>query len=216
MPDYKVVNATQLDSDMESLADSIRAKAGVAEKLAFPAGMKAAVEGILTGSDPVIQPLSVNANGTYTAPEGVDGYSPVTVNVPSSGGGSLIATGSFKPSGSYPNVKITHKLGVVPNFAICYRSAKSTVSAREYGIVVVSKFQKNGTCLAKKGSSLVGGQDSVYDITDTPADYAPFVGAYGATAQDIYFGFVYDSSRGDTYYCFESGWDTFNWIVGVI
>lgn len=37
------------------------------------------------GSDPVIQPLSVTANGAYTAPEGVDGYSPVTVNVPSSG-----------------------------------------------------------------------------------------------------------------------------------
>lgn len=30
---------------------------------------------------PVINPLSVTANGTYTAPTGVDGYSPVTVNV---------------------------------------------------------------------------------------------------------------------------------------
>ena len=32
---------------------------------------------------PVIETLSVTANGTYTAPSGVDGYSPVTVNVPS-------------------------------------------------------------------------------------------------------------------------------------
>lgn len=32
----------------------------------------------------VIQPLSVNENGEYTAPEGTDGYSPVTVNVESS------------------------------------------------------------------------------------------------------------------------------------
>lgn len=101
MPDYKVVNTTQLDSDMESLADSIRAKAGVAEKLAFPAGMKAAVEGILTGSDPVIQPLSVTANGTYTAPEGVDGYSPVTVNVPSSGGGGSLPSVSPKEVNFY-------------------------------------------------------------------------------------------------------------------
>ena len=31
----------------------------------------------------VIEPLSVTENGTYTAPEGVDGYDPVTVNVPS-------------------------------------------------------------------------------------------------------------------------------------
>lgn len=36
---------------------------------------------------PVINPLSVTANGTYSAPAGVDGYSPVTVNV--SGGGGI-------------------------------------------------------------------------------------------------------------------------------
>lgn len=34
------------------------------------------------GDTPVINSLSVTANGTYTAPSGVDGYSPVTVNVP--------------------------------------------------------------------------------------------------------------------------------------
>ena len=32
---------------------------------------------------PVIEALNVTTNGTYTAPSGVDGYSPVTVNVPS-------------------------------------------------------------------------------------------------------------------------------------
>lgn len=31
--------------------------------------------------EPVIEALEVTENGTYTAPEGVDGYSPVTVNV---------------------------------------------------------------------------------------------------------------------------------------
>lgn len=39
-----------------------------------------------TGSTPVINSLSVTENGTYTAPTGVDGYSPITVNV--SGGSS--------------------------------------------------------------------------------------------------------------------------------
>lgn len=33
---------------------------------------------------PVIESLSVTENGTYTVPEGVDGYSPVIVNVPQS------------------------------------------------------------------------------------------------------------------------------------
>lgn len=37
---------------------------------------------------PTIQSLSVTQNGTYTAPSGVDGYSPVTVNVSGGGGGS--------------------------------------------------------------------------------------------------------------------------------
>ena len=32
--------------------------------------------------EPVIESLNVTENGTYTAPEGVDGYNPVTVNVP--------------------------------------------------------------------------------------------------------------------------------------
>lgn len=33
--------------------------------------------------EPVIESLSVTQNGTYTVPSGVDGYNPVTVNVPS-------------------------------------------------------------------------------------------------------------------------------------
>lgn len=36
---------------------------------------------------PVVEPLNVTENGTYTALDGVDGYSPVTVNVPTGGGG---------------------------------------------------------------------------------------------------------------------------------
>ena len=32
-------------------------------------------------ASPVIEPLEVAENGTYTAPAGVDGYSPVTVNI---------------------------------------------------------------------------------------------------------------------------------------
>lgn len=40
-----------------------------------------------SGGSPVINPLSVTENGTYTAPSGVDGYSPVTVNVSGGGGG---------------------------------------------------------------------------------------------------------------------------------
>ena len=41
-------------------------------------------EALCSGGDKsaVIQPLSVTENGTYTVPEGVDGFNPVDVNVP--------------------------------------------------------------------------------------------------------------------------------------
>lgn len=44
-------------------------------------------------AEPIIQPLEITNNGTYTAPEGVDGYSPISVNVP-------IPNGYIKPSGT--------------------------------------------------------------------------------------------------------------------
>lgn len=53
-------------------------------KTAYVNGQK--VTGTGTGSTPVINPLSVTENGTYTAPSGVDGYSPVVVNVSGGGG----------------------------------------------------------------------------------------------------------------------------------
>ncbi len=49
MPDYKVVDADQLNADMTSVADAIRAKGGATEKMAWPAGFVSAVEGLQAG-----------------------------------------------------------------------------------------------------------------------------------------------------------------------
>ena len=49
MTNYKVVDADQLDADLTTVADAIRAKAGTEDPLAFPEGWKKAVEGIATG-----------------------------------------------------------------------------------------------------------------------------------------------------------------------
>ena len=40
------------------------------------------INGSSSGQEAIIQSLSITANGTYTAPSGVDGYSPVVVDVP--------------------------------------------------------------------------------------------------------------------------------------
>ena len=51
MANYMLVDGTQLDADLKSVADSIRAKAGLTstEKLDFPAEFKSVVAGISTG-----------------------------------------------------------------------------------------------------------------------------------------------------------------------
>lgn len=53
-----------------------------------------------TGGTPIINSLSITENGTYTAPSGVDGYSPITVNVSGGGSGGLSLIDTISVSGS--------------------------------------------------------------------------------------------------------------------
>ena len=73
------------ESSLTGIANAIRGKNG--ETTTYkPSEMAAAITAISGGGEPTIEALSITANGTYTAPDGVDGYSPVTVNVPQDGG----------------------------------------------------------------------------------------------------------------------------------
>ena len=76
-----MANVLVRESSLEAIADAIREKLNT-ENTYKPGEMANAIESIGGGSTPVINSLSVTENGTYTAPSGVDGYSPVTVNVP--------------------------------------------------------------------------------------------------------------------------------------
>lgn len=73
------------ESSLTGIANAIRGKNGSTTTYK-PSEMAAAITAISGGGEPVIEALSVTSNGTYTAPDGVDGYSPVTVNVPQDGG----------------------------------------------------------------------------------------------------------------------------------
>ena len=73
------------ESPLTGIANAIRGKNG--ETTTYkPSEMAAAITAISGGGEPTIEALSITTNGTYTAPDGVDGYSPVTVNVPQDGG----------------------------------------------------------------------------------------------------------------------------------
>lgn len=89
----KLVDSTQLDSDLTSVANAIRTKGGTSAQLAFPNGFVSAIGDIPTGGTLITK--TITENGTYSAEDDdADGYSEVTVNVPS-GGGVQIATGTF-------------------------------------------------------------------------------------------------------------------------
>lgn len=60
---------------------------------------------------PVIQPLEITENGSYAAPDGVDGYSPVTVNVSS---GSADLGGLETATLTFMNEDGTQTLGTRP------------------------------------------------------------------------------------------------------
>ena len=71
------------ESTLTAIGDAIRGKEGTSELIPVN-DMATRISAIETGSDPVINPLEVTANGTYTATD-CDGYSPITVNVPQDG-----------------------------------------------------------------------------------------------------------------------------------
>lgn len=111
-----------------------------------------------TGSTPVINPLSVNENGTYTAPTGVDGYSPVTVNVSGGGGGSVV-TGTITPSEDSRSLTIPDIVGK-SNVLIFPITDLSAVRVRTHW----GSLFFNGRCILV-GSSNSGG--TAYTIAPT-------------------------------------------------
>lgn len=91
------------NTELAAIAAAIRSKNGEST-IYKPSEMAAAIEAIPSGSTAVIESKSITENGTYTAPSGVDGYSPITVDVPNSYGqsdeGKVVHNGELTAQGS--------------------------------------------------------------------------------------------------------------------
>ena len=80
------LTAEEIEAALEAI-DGVIVPANNGKVLAINNGKIEARSVQWGGGEAVVQPLSVTQNGTYNPPSGVDGYSPVTVNV--SGGGTI-------------------------------------------------------------------------------------------------------------------------------
>lgn len=90
-------------SDLTSVANAIRTKGGTGADLSFPNEFVSAIGAIPTGGSSTLITKSITANGTYDASDdSADGYSQVTVNVP-----SKLVTGTFTGSTTAAAMSIT-------------------------------------------------------------------------------------------------------------
>ena len=133
----KLVDSTQLDSDLASVADAIRAKSGGSSELDFPSEFVSEIESIPTGGSPTgTKQISINQNGTTT--ENVADYASaeINVNVPASevdsgtksisSNGTHDVTGYASASVAVPNSYASGDEGkVVSNGALVAQSSQN-------------------------------------------------------------------------------------------
>lgn len=78
----KLVDSNQLDANLTSVANAIRAKGGTSAQMAFPTGFVSAVQAIPTGTTPTgTKQISITQNGTTTEDVAAYANAEIMVNV---------------------------------------------------------------------------------------------------------------------------------------
>jgi hypothetical protein len=123
----KLVDSTQLDSDLTSVANAIRAKSGGSSQLAFPSGFVSAVEAIPTGGGSSIyfSQYSLTGDTKYATFFSAISYAPHSSDfflIVRSNGTVAPSTGSY----TLNNLLACFDGGIVKKVSHTYASGKKT------------------------------------------------------------------------------------------
>lgn len=133
----KLVDSTQLDTDLTSVANAIRTKGGTSASLAFPAGFVSAVQNIPTGTTPTgTKQISITENGTTT--EDVAAYANAEITVDVQGGGA--PTDNEYATGVVPSGSLNISTGI--SVQVFYRRNNITKVTQTAGGVQARAFQE--------------------------------------------------------------------------
>lgn len=144
---------TQLVNDISASYLKIENKGGTIPTSKNTTNLPNAIDSIPSGGgEAVIAPIEITENGTYTAPDGVDGYSPINVNVTS---GLAYDMGEFVLDADVKDVKaVPHDLGSIPEFILVWTDDLAG-TVNEYGKIINVGFiwMKNLTGLKQRLTS---------------------------------------------------------------
>lgn len=146
----KLVDSTQLDSNLTSVANAIRAKSGGTGQLAFPAGFVSEIGNISGGGG--ITPtgtkeITITENGTTT--EDVTNYAAaqITVNVPSSGG-TVDWSGLVKGTWPTGSVVLDSTVTTIPQYRL--KNFSGITSLNAVGVTTVETYALEGLINAEQ------------------------------------------------------------------
>lgn len=130
------------------------------------------INGSNAGSEAVIQSLSISANGTYTAPTGVDGYSPVVVDVPApeikledkniTSNGTFSASSGFDGLGTV-NVNVPERVPVVESIDITANGTYTPPQGVDGFNNVIVNVPSSGSGKLKRLELNNGGQEQLFN-----------------------------------------------------
>ena len=192
----KLVDSTQLDADLTSVANAIRTKGGTSAQMAFPSGFVSAVQAIPTGITPSgTKSISITQNGTTT--EDVTNYASAEITVNVSGGldlpltyhsSSVVVRNGYNIQPTFPIVNGKQIMGVV------HDSGHPT-----WCELIFASFSGDGSKVwygkwVNQGASYNNYSTVEGETTYTPAAFSFFPAWNGATTETVDYYLMEESA----------------------